>query len=771
VMGDLRTISFMNNSFPIDIYTPYGYLDNRYHAWVLNPSGIIRSDTEGLGFDIWHPCYWQQYYIAGLIIGAKMDGNPLLVRDDFEKAGLQVFSGYHSSRITSYDWSYRELIFHYIFFQTTENSIAALVEIANKGLTDKSISIYAVSKYEIGNIGYWGGDGVNGQYLATVDATALRSWAASGTVLTIKANISSVGHHVGGIDSIRSWITGSTRTKDNDYVYTPGPLYAVLSYELNVPKNSSKRIVIVMARGANLDFSLRSLNEALGNWNQVFEGKLSEDNKFWDGASMLYGDWPEYWKRGWVTDIETQRIISRPPIGIYKYHWDAMQIQMPRVVIAETTIDALTLSYVDMDLAKEEIYGLFADALSPQVPCSREDGSVNMVAADGSECGTGPQWCFPFHSIHSIFLRTGDKEWLGKLYPYMKTYLDWWLANRTDDEGWIVFKCSWESGQDASRRFLIQQRTGGELTDFVRTVDGQASMAEACYCMSKYAEWLDLGSSEVARWRSLAENYSNKTRSLYKDGWFRDFDKRSGMLIEIKDYYDIMMISPIMCNVTSDNQTLEILDMLNYYDNNPKFWLEWPSFMYVFAESSWYATLRALQGGYEWGNGTQIERNFLSNTLYKAIERVYTKWDSRKMIGDHIPGVSWEFWPIEGAGGSECYGWGATIPIHIIRDIMGFREKTDSEDSAFILAPSLPDELMKENNLYGIRNLVFRDIVLDISIRVLDGSRLRVGIKTNKPRSLLVSSLLTGERIAFADDGSVGFELENTDVFLVEISA
>lgn len=753
----------------MDSYTPYGYLDNRYHAWVLNPSGVIRADTEGLGFDIWHPCQWQQYYVVGLVVGAGVDNKLLLLREDFEKVGLSVFSGYHSSRIVSYDWSYGELIFHYVFFQTNEDALIALVQISNRGKEDKVADIFALSRYNIGNMGYWGGDGINGQYLAAVDATALRSWAASGTVLTIKSNISSVGHHIGNLNSIRSWIVGSTSTKHNDYVYTPGPLYAVLSYKLEVPKNSSKRFAIGMARGANLDFSLENLREALTDWNLVFRSKLSEDDRFWGGASILYGDWPEYWKRGWVTDMETQRIISRSPIGIYKHPWDAMQIQIPRVVVAETSIDAMALSYSDMDLAKEEIYGLFADALSPQVPCSREDGSVNMVAADGSECGTGPQWCFPFHSIHSIYLRTGDKKWLGKLYPYLKSYLEWWLANRTDTEGWIVFKCSWESGQDASRRFLIQQKTGGELTDFVRTVDGQASMAEACYYMSKYAEWLDLSSSEIARWRLLAEDYSNKTRSLYKDGWFRDFDKRSATLIEIKDYYDIMMISPIMCDVASDSQIIEILNRLKYYDNNPKFWLEWPSFVYVFGESSWYATLRALQTGFKWGESASVERNFLSNALYKVIERAYLKWDSRKMIEDHIPGVSWEFWPIEGAGGSECYGWGATMPIHVIRDILGFREETDSQDSVFILAPSLPDRLMVENNVYGIGNVCFRDMNLDISVRVLDGSRLRIEITIDRPGSILISNYVTGEEISSGSKRSVAFESENTSAFLVKL--
>ena len=46
------------------------------------------------------------------------------------------------------------------------------------------------------------------------------------------------------------------------------------------------------------------------------------------------------------------------------------------------------LSYADPDVAKEVFLGQFANAPTDNVPCSREDGEMNMVAADGSECGT-----------------------------------------------------------------------------------------------------------------------------------------------------------------------------------------------------------------------------------------------------------------------------------------------------------------------------------------------------------------------------------------------
>ena len=43
----------------------------------------------------------------------------------------------------------------------------------------------------------------------------------------------------------------------------------------------------------------------------------------------------------------------------------------------------------------------------------------------------------------------------------------------------------WESGMDASSRFLVQQPTGGELIDFVRVAEIQAAMAHAAHSIAK----------------------------------------------------------------------------------------------------------------------------------------------------------------------------------------------------------------------------------------------------------------------------------------------
>ena len=44
--------------------------------------------------------------------------------------------------------------------------------------------------------------------------------------------------------------------------------------------------------------------------------------------------------------------MVRRPIGVYKHPWDAMQIQTPRNVLAETSINMWALGYADADSAQ-----------------------------------------------------------------------------------------------------------------------------------------------------------------------------------------------------------------------------------------------------------------------------------------------------------------------------------------------------------------------------------------------------------------------------------
>src|SRR5437588_6311756 len=78
---------------------------------------------------------------------------------------------------------------------------------------------------------------------------------------------------------------------------------------------------------------------------------------------------------------------------------------------------------------------------------------------------------------------------LWRLYPKAAAFLRWWLDHRRDAEGWLVYACSWESGQDVSSRFGPQQ-TGGTIIEHVRPVDLQASMAQGAKLLVRWARLL-----------------------------------------------------------------------------------------------------------------------------------------------------------------------------------------------------------------------------------------------------------------------------------------
>ena|SRR2546425_4576008 len=72
---------------PHDDFTPHGYLDNPYHCWKLNPSGVLRSLAPlGMG---WHVPNLGSYvrnqfqYTAHLSIGLKVGELVLVTPEDF----------------------------------------------------------------------------------------------------------------------------------------------------------------------------------------------------------------------------------------------------------------------------------------------------------------------------------------------------------------------------------------------------------------------------------------------------------------------------------------------------------------------------------------------------------------------------------------------------------------------------------------------------------------------------------------------------------------
>ncbi len=99
----------------------------------------------------------------------------------------------------------------------------------------------------------------------------------------------------------------------------------------------------------------------------------------------------------------------------------------------------------------------------------------------------------------------------------------------------------------------------------------------------------------------------------------------------------------------------------------------------------------------------------LAELVYETADRTYRQWDRRAWEkGVPMPGVSLECWGLEGPKGTEGYGWGATLPLHIIRSIVGYRECRERPER-MVLSPALPKNLVPDvGGQLAVKNLSFR---------------------------------------------------------------
>ena len=383
------------SSFPVDDYTPYGYLDLPGHTRRLRPLGVLRSWEAGFR---WHvPAYAGGYggrretYRAGVRLA--LDGTLGLS----ELAGAT--SPYHS----------RGLLAQVLRTPRGELRLEhhAVGEHAFRGVVtamDGSIGRLALHvAYErlLGAAGDWGESGLVGRSMDGLlvlqgfeDGEAVVLWVSDGTY---GSDAPSVRGITADEAEALAWVrTGAQEAMLGGFVTSLGDRegHAALHAVVDLPTGIGGAEWI-LARGRTLTDARAHLDRARGSAVSDLARILRSDDEFWSGAPRLLGDWPPHWRRGLVYDLETIRMMVRPPIGIYRHAWDGMQLQSPRVVLAETAMDALVLSWADPVMAQELLLGTFLDAPEPNVPCSREDGSRNMVAADGTVCGTSPAWGSP----------------------------------------------------------------------------------------------------------------------------------------------------------------------------------------------------------------------------------------------------------------------------------------------------------------------------------------------------------------------------------------
>ncbi|HEX6800747.1 MAG TPA: hypothetical protein VF116_23745 [Ktedonobacterales bacterium] len=466
-----------------------------------------------------------------------------------------------------------------------------------------------------------------------------------------------------------------------------------LAYDLTLPSPGTPVMLdAALARGPSADRALERLGAELAELPVALDARAAEDEAFWANAPRLSGDWPAHIRRGFALDLETLRMVARPPAGVFAQCWDGMQIQAPRSVLAETALDALGLAWADPALARELLLSCFAAAPAsrPNVPCQREDGSYNMVADDGSICGTGPEWGWPFAAIDALWRRSGDRDWLAALYPRAAAYLGWWLAHRGDAEGWLVHACSWESGQDVSTRFGTQA-TGGSDIRSVRPVDLHAAAAQAAALLAKWARALELETDENWRWASVAEDLAAKTRAMWRANWFHDYDAAAARWSKVRDP---MQLAPLAAGLASAQQRAVLRRAFSTLPRHCGSYppLVWPPVAYTALEAALAAGLDARA----------------AELAHAILDRAWRRMDARTIEPDGaLPGITREYWPEGGtstSAGIEGYGWGALGVHFLIRYLLGLREETPAR---LRLVPALPPALRRRGATYTVGPLPY----------------------------------------------------------------
>ena len=708
-------------------YTPFGVLQNVDHCFPNKPSGVVKSfDVFRFGWLVafkWFITPENADYVVSTGIAFNINGDLFITQKDYLEKNIEVGSSYHTKNIIENHFTYKDLEVSGVFTLVDGDSLVCVLTVRNLGDSERKIEVMPyitlccrdspllVKRESSGVLVEGGGKSV----VLVVDKELSKAMASQ------------------GVWSFRKTLLESS--KGVQY-FGEATGWEIISLEL-APKEE-KKLTVAAAKDSYSREVFRKAEDALRKCTSVIEEKMREDRAFWRKTAFLIGDWPLYWLNGFRYDIETLRHMVYPPRGIIKSKWDIMHVNWPRVVLAETSIDMLMLSYFDENTAKEVLYGLFSNAKAPNVPCVHADGTPNMIAYDGSACGTSPAWCFPFYDYHLMYIRTGDLKWAKKLYPYWKKYLFWWIENRSDEEGFLHYKCSWESGEDMAFRFGGGGE-GSESIEYLRVSELQAVMSHAAKFMAIVARDLGLKEDEKS-WIGIYKEYLNKLEWHWNRNWYRDFDTRFNIYTRFKD---ALHLAPVFLELSPENKVKTIFGNVEAVIREncvsagwDIFW--WPPLTYSFLEALAKVS-----------EEDKSKLNYLRKIVFNIVDSAYKAADSRVLRPRYpVPGVSYEHWGyVKGEfTGIECYGWGALTSLMVIRYLLGIRE--DLSTKSLKLVPNLPEEFLGR---YGIQGLYYRGVSLDVVYRK---TKRKLSLKLRaKPKAPL------GEKIVIENE-EVGVVLE-----------
>lgn len=677
-------------TWSVEEFTPFGYLRNPSHRasgnWERLEGGNLRTADDTVGMEWAYPWHRGPTGHAGISISHRAADVQCVQRADFESIGYT--SRYHSANVMGFDWTLDGVVVAARFFLVGD-SLCLHLRASN-----------TTPHRRVATLGIIGRLGVTGAGIEMRTKAGMSSFTTDHSDLP-RAHVLSVTPHsvsVGQPALTFPMVTGE-RCQEH-------------RLDVDLTGHSSATVIATMARSDTVGTAQQWADSTMGRAAGELQRLMAEDRAFQQSCPTLGGDWPVNWREGLVYDFETTRMCVMPAGGIFADVWPSWMVSWPRVVVAEGTLDMARLAYADPALAKRALLSMFRDAPAPNVPCVFHDGSPNMVARDGSICGTSPAWCLPFLNLEQVYLRTLDRDWLARIYPYLVAYVNWWLEQRADDEGWIVYKCTWEAGEDGNRRLDPTGSGEADISRRIRPVELQASLAYAARTLRGFAQELGRG-PDVRRWGVVYEAYRERTRSLFdeRSGRFRDWLIQEDRFQEDRSTesywgsrstrFSALSLIPALGDVAGPTQLAALRREIRLHAVPP--WTAWPSWCHVLTECAAAAGLHDLAG----------------EIATETIDYVYRLTNRRSLAGIRrpTPGVSPEHWPrdLRGWDASDAYGWGATTASLLLRQVCGLQESAETDGWVLILAPAFPPALQEERKRRVVNRFQYRGRVLDIA--------------------------------------------------------
>jgi hypothetical protein len=717
-----------------DDYTPFGLVANPWaeaRSWEAGSGGTLRTTEQRPGLAWLEPWATRPRRAYGLELGCAAGGTALLTRFDLRRQGLR--SSYRSANLFEYAWAADGFTWRLRCFLAGPDALVAQLRLGSAYAEARTARLWLARWL-------WARDDQPAGTLEAVSrSTVLRCQPADAAqrAAADEPAAEELAGQAGQSRRLGRWL------------------------ELEVPAGGERLWVAALGRGPA---ALAAARAALRYWPARETALLAEDAEFQATCPRLSGGWPPSFRRGLVYDFETTRQCLQPPGGLFRDVWPAWMVNWPRAVLAEGSLDMLRLSFAAPALAQRALLSLFRDAPAPNLPCIFRHGEPNMVAQDGSICGTSPAWCVPFYNLRLLYLRTLDRAWLAALYPYLAAYLRWWQANRSDADGWTVYRCTWEAGEDNSPRLDPDREGDHVISQFARPVELQAALADAAATLSFFCR--ELGRDETAEWQSLERAARQRVQALWDpdQGRFRDWDVRRGGFIAPSgqaDYWGAdprrfspLALTPLLFGQTDSTQTAALRREIEHYSRPP--WCDWPSWSYVALEAAsaagWYG--------------------FAGRTALAIVDRVYPENDRRELapFARPLPGAAREYWPTDLAAwdASEGYGWGATTASFVIRQLAGFYESPRTDRWTFRLAPGLPHGFLAGRSL-GLGPLPYRGRLLDLHYRAARDGETEVEIALAESERIVAREERTGRSLA-AGAAEIRVRLNPGQVALVELT-